>query len=212
VKSDTGGQSGYYQTIAREFFKHRGAPFFLSPKDLDLIASWEEARIPLDIVLEGMDKAFENLRRAGKSAKVLNLAFCQGQVTKAFAGHRERAVGRGKKNVGREEKRNRMVREIETFLERPPAGLREVEEAFRKALTLVRSGRPDEDVLEALDDRVGQELFRICSEDDKDRIRLEVRNESPSRSRDEQRQIFEAHVVKFLREKYRVPFLSLYYY
>jgi len=212
VKSDTKGQSDYYQTIARRFFKHRGAPFFLSPKDLELIARWEEARIPLGIILEGMDRSFENIRRAGKTVKVLNLTFCRSQVEKAFAGHRERAVGRKKKIAGRDEKRNRLAGEIERFLDRPPAGLAEVEEAFRAALGLLRAGQPDEDALEALDDDVGRALLSGCPEEEKERIRLEIRKESPARRKEDEERILEAHVVKFLREKHRIPFLSLYYY
>jgi len=51
-----------------------------------------------------------------------------------------------------------------------------------------------------------------CPEEEKERIRLEIRKESPARRKEDEERILEAHVVKFLREKHRIPFLSLYYY
>lgn len=55
--------SKYFQSIALHFFKHRGAPFFLSSKELDYIAGWEKMGIPLHVVLEGIERSFESYRR-----------------------------------------------------------------------------------------------------------------------------------------------------
>ena len=52
-------QSEYYRRIAKEFLQRRGAPFFLSPRDMAVIAGWEARRVPLAAVLEGIDRAFE---------------------------------------------------------------------------------------------------------------------------------------------------------
>ena len=89
----------YFQEIAHEFLKSRGAPFFLSSKDLDLIAAWEKMGIPLRVALEGVDRAFENYRaKTAARPKILSLAFCKNQVLKAFEQYKERKVGAPKKS------------------------------------------------------------------------------------------------------------------
>ena len=120
----------------------RGAPFFLSPKDVGLIARWEKMRVPLDAVLEGMEMAFENFRKGGRSAKILTLGFCEYQVMKAFGRHAERKAGGARKTVSRDEKRNKLVREIERFLGAVPPGFEDLRASFERALVLVRPPRP----------------------------------------------------------------------
>ena len=84
----------YFQEISRAFLARRGVPFFLSPKDLELIASWEEAGVPLAVVLEGIDRAFAPLPEGKRPrGKVLTMAYCQNQVRKLHDLRRDRRVG-----------------------------------------------------------------------------------------------------------------------
>ncbi len=85
---DTNGQSGYYQEIARAFLGRRGGSFFLSPKDQATIAAWEEQRIPLRVVLEGIGRAFDTLKARGRGTKAISLVFCGREVEAVFAQHR----------------------------------------------------------------------------------------------------------------------------
>jgi hypothetical protein len=63
-------RSGYYQTIGKFFIDLRGAPFFLSSKELAIISQWEEMDIPLRIVLEGIKESFERGEK-GRETKIL---------------------------------------------------------------------------------------------------------------------------------------------
>ncbi len=49
----------YYTEIEEYFWKKRGTTLLISTLDWALIDSWKEAQIPLEAVLQGIDRAFE---------------------------------------------------------------------------------------------------------------------------------------------------------
>ena len=206
------GKETYYQTIAREFFKRRGAPFFLSPKDTALIARWEKARVPLDAVLEGMEKAFANYRKGGRPAGALTLAFCEYQVGKALAGRRERRAGGARKTVPRDAKKDRLRGAIGSFLEAVPAGLEALSETFEAARAILDGPGAGEEGLEALDDTVAEALWRAAPETAKARVRKDVLAGHAAKGTLDLEDVAKTKLVKEMRERHKVPYLSLYYY
>ena len=76
----------YFTEIEEHFQRVRGTSLFLlSPLDWALIESWNEAGVPLEAVLRGIDAAFEKWRgRKVKTQMVNSLAFCaQAVLTEA---------------------------------------------------------------------------------------------------------------------------------
>ena len=76
----------YFTEIEEHFQRARGTSLFLlSPLDWALIESWNNAEIPLEAVLRGIDAAFEKWRsRKVKTQMVNSLAFCaQAVMTEA---------------------------------------------------------------------------------------------------------------------------------
>jgi hypothetical protein len=179
----------YFQEISRAFLARRGAPFFLSPKDLELIESWEKAGVPLAVVLEGIDRAFaptsEGKRLRGK---VLTMAYCQNQVRKLYDLRRDRRVGLSGRTVpGRDEKKKRAIAAVDEFLARggvPP----DLEAIARRAREALNAEGPDEDALERLDEEADAALA----------------GEAAGRDR--------TRKIKMLREKASLPYFALYYY
>lgn len=212
MKETRTNKESYYQTIAREFIGRRGAPFYLSPKDVALIEGWEKAGVPLNTVLEGMDKAIENFRKGGRPAKALTLASCEFQIMKAFGQHAERKAGGTRKTVTRADKKKRLAKEIERFLAAVPAGLETVATKCREALGILAGPGSDEEMLEALDEAVDEALALAASEEDRERVRNDVRGEFAGRRRLDLKGIERTKLVKSLRDKYKVPYLSLFYY
>src|SRR5512137_1833157 len=158
---DDKGQSGYYQEIARVFLERRGGPFFLSPKDQAAIAAWEEKRIPLRVVLEGIGRTFDGLRARKRGTKAVSLAFCERQVEAAFAQHRDRGAGRRKtagagSRSGKEEKARR---EIEKSVEALPAADLAVKCLLQKALAVLAATGPDAAALERIDGEIEEALW-----------------------------------------------------
>lgn len=202
----------YYQTIAREFLERRGAPFFLSPKDVALIARWEKARVPLDAVLEGMERAFANYRKGGRPAGALTLAFCEYQVGKALAGRRERRAGGARKAAPRGAKRERLRAEIERFLGQVPPGLETLAAAFAEARTVLDDPGAGEEKLEELDETVDEALWRSAPEGERARAGKEVLARHAGKRGLDLGDVARTKLVKELRERHKVPYLSLYFY
>lgn len=206
-------QSLYYQKIARYFLARRGAPFFLSAKDLDLMATWEEAGIPLPVVLEGIDKAFDNHRlRLGKADKILSLSFCGNQVSKAFDQHRDRKVGGRRTSASRGEKRGRVRSEIESFLAHLPSELQFLKDIFTEARQKLAGPDFADEALEGLDEKVDGLLLAQAGEEDKVKMTKEIQADGKRLAKDELARVHDIKLIKYLRAKDKIPYLSLFYY
>ncbi len=213
MKSDDREESHYFRKIARHFLARRGAPFFLSAKDLDLVSSWEKAGLPLPVVLEGIDQAFEGHRlRPGKADKILSLSFCRGQVLKAFERYRDRNVGGKRKFVSREDKRRLVRTEIESFLGQPASQVLFLKNIFLEAHQKLAGPDFNDESMESLDEKVDAELLARAEEGDKDEVKKEILAAGGRLAKDELARIMDIKIVKNLRERFKIPYLSLFYY
>lgn len=206
-------RSGYFRAIARAFLARRGAPFFLSSQDLALIVEWERRSIPLTVVLEGIEKAFEPGRGHARK-KALSLTACGTQVRKSFELYRERRVGKSRSRKGfvREDPRDRVAAEVARFLEALPPSVPYLEGIYRRAHEILMSRGAGDAMFEELDGRVDELLLRHCGQEDKSAVREAALKDFPSRSPEEFLRILHLRLLKHLREKYKIPYLSFYYY
>jgi hypothetical protein len=213
MDGEQSARSGYYRAIARAFLARRGAPFFLSPQDLALIADWERLRIPLPVVLEGVEKAFEP-GRGQPRRKVLALSGCAPLVRKSFELHRERKVGkrRTRKAGPTEDPRLRVHAEVTRFLDALPASVPYLEGIYRRAQELLANRETGDALFEELDERVDELLLRHCGHDEKVALRETAGRDYPGRPPDELLRIFHIRLIKHLREKYKIPYFCFYYY
>lgn len=209
----TDDRSRYFQEIARHFLAKRGAPFFLSARDLDLVSSWERAGIPLPVVLEGIEKALD-VPRAGSPAKgkIMSLSFCRRAVERAFDQHRDRRVGGPGKAPGPRDKRNLILAEIDKFLARIPPDVSFLGENYSEARKIVSGpGIPDGE-LERLDEEIRGLLSARASSADREALRKELLSEFRHLGPKELETALEIKLVKLLRDRYRIPYLSPFYY
>jgi len=65
----------YFQVIESHFLQKRGNPMLLSPKEWSLIREWYEAEIPMDVVIRGIDRAFEHKQKEDET--VTSLRYCR---------------------------------------------------------------------------------------------------------------------------------------
>lgn len=187
-------QSFYYQQIAQAFLARRGAPYVLSSQDMVTISSWEKAQVPLRVVLEGIERAFERSRpRLPRGRKMSSLSFCQTEVMKAHAEFKDRRVGRGQKVSSRDEKRKRARREVQSFLDSLSPDVEFLGDAYREALSALSRKNVEEEALERWDERVESLILREAGAA-------------------EQNETAALHLIKEWREKYQIPYLSLFYY
>ncbi len=206
-------RSEYFQTIAKHFIQRRGAPFFLSPKELELISSWERCEIPLQVILEGIENYFlESPARRRTQGKIQTLFLCAPFVKKAFDGYRERKVGERKEEKARNEKRVKARKEIERFLASLPPFLNFLREPFSKAQKALSRKNIDEEMLEKLEEEIESLLYLNAPEEVKEKVKQQVLREHEVRSEQDFFWIFRLKLVKILREGHRIPYISLFHY
>ena len=85
----------YFTEIEDYFWKKRGANLLVSPLDWAIMEAWQQAGVPLEAALKGIDCAFESharSRRGGRPMK--SLAYCTDAVLAASEEAQEAAAGR----------------------------------------------------------------------------------------------------------------------
>jgi hypothetical protein len=203
----------YYRAIARHLILRRGAPFLLSPREIDLIARWEAASIPLPVVLEGIDRSFERMKKKKRFLASFSLLLCDGEVQRAYAQHRERLVG-GSRRIQVKEKHNEILKAVEKFLAELPASLTSLKPIFLQALEAIRleDKGAREKQLEDLEEALEEKLVEAASEEERQEVRAWIDREFPGVTGPEKEEIFKTALIKFMGEKYRVPHLLTCYY
>ena len=126
----------YFTEIEEYFWRKRGAHILVSPLDWAILESWQKANIPLEIVLKGIDQAFESYSRSrrGVSGRPLkSLAYCVDAVLDAATQAQEAAAGSGPEaHVGPRKSATEPFsrREITEYLARNAQKLREAADSF----------------------------------------------------------------------------------
>lgn len=206
-------QSHYYQQIARAFFARRGAPYVLSSQDIVTISSWEEARVPLQAVLEGIERVFE---RSGwprvRSRRVYSLSSCRAEVAKAHAEFRDRRVGRDRKGRSRDDKRKKVRSEVRRFLDSLPPETEFLRDVYQEALAAVSRKNVVEETLERLDERVERLILRTAEAVDRGEMKIVGGPDVPGRPDAPFEETARIRLIKRWREKFRIPYVSIFYY
>jgi hypothetical protein len=207
-------QGEYYRAIAREFLRGRGAPYFLSPRDLELIAEWEKEKIPLTVVLEGISAAFERRKgRAGRGErKVRTLSFCSSAVETAHAQHRDRKAGGRRPAGSRAAKIDLARKEASRFLRSIPGDLPGLRILYERGVGILETEKPDEAVLEELDEKTDQLIWTSAGPGEKDKWRRTARREFPDSAGPESEEIARSLLVKAVRTRRRIPYLSVFFH
>jgi hypothetical protein len=212
MKREDGETSRYFQAVSRFFLQQRGAPFFLSSKEVEKIREWKNLGIPLLIVREGIKDCFvTHRRRSGRKGKILSLAFCHTFVLRGYEAHKERKVGGQRKSSQKEEKREELKKTIERFLASCPENFPDMRKVFSRVLKLT-SKDSNEEILEDLEFEVEALIIGMASETERKQVRDEVITEFGEKNAPERDRIQDLMLIKHIRKKYAIPHISLYYY
>ena len=204
-------QNKYFQTIARRYYQLRGAPFFLSPKELILVESWNEYNIPLPVVLEGMKMAYESYRSVPyKKWKTFSLAFCHNHVVRAYSQYKERKVGKRGKIPDQPDKKEKVRIECEKFLQEIPAEAGYLKKIFMRILDEFSGDRIDETRLEQYEEEIEALILEYAETEEKEEVRSEIRGEWSGHQ--EWDRIYRLSLIKRVRDKNKVPYVSPFYY
>ena len=80
----------YYAAVERHFVALRGSPLFISPREWQLIDRWRQQQIPLRVVKQGLDRAFE---RSKPNRPIRRLSYCRQTVEANYRRFREAVAG-----------------------------------------------------------------------------------------------------------------------
>jgi len=222
---DPSGQSGYYREIARAFLKRRGGGLVLSPKDQAVIAAWEEKRIPLDAVLEGIERTFDGLKARGRATRTVPLSFCDRAVESAFVQHKDRAAGRRPPPITapKPDKSERARREIGKSLKALDEDGTGVRRLLEEALGVLAASAPDAAALERLDAEIEALLWDCATEAEKAAAAAEARRMVKGRAAERGHvpgtcppaggdDAVRRQAVMAARARRRIPHVSLHFY
>ena len=82
----------YFTEIEEYFVRLRGRNLLISPLDWCLIELWKDTRIPLHVVLRGIDRSFESTSKRRKRSPS-TLFYCHPAVMEAFEEYQEAMLG-----------------------------------------------------------------------------------------------------------------------
>src|SRR5215475_8640770 len=84
----------YFTEIEEYFWKKRGTNLLVSPLDWAIMEAWQQAGVPLEAALKGIDRAFESHSRSRRGGKPLkSLAYCTDAVLEVAEEAQEAAAG-----------------------------------------------------------------------------------------------------------------------
>ncbi|MFQ5778008.1 MAG: hypothetical protein ACE5IP_08370 [Terriglobia bacterium] len=138
----------YYTEIEEHFWQKRGAHILVSTLDWAVIESWQQAGVPLEIVLKGIDRAFERYRSKRRSRTIKSLLYCVDAVAEVAQEAKEAAAGRGPQAGAVEHPPPFSPEEIARYFRDNAAALRKAAERRRENILLAR---PFEEVAAALE-------------------------------------------------------------
>jgi len=205
----------YYRTISQYFLERRRAPFFLSSQELNVISDWEKMKIPLRVVLDGLQQAFENRRqRMGRRGKFFSLNQCHRYVLEAHKQHRERRIG-GERGVSPKDlsaKKKKILAEIDRFLAHSPGQLDELNRLFAQLRDELNQGKWDEEHIEKTEALIEEILVSKATPTDRKHATDAVTSDYGLMGREELERVVRLRLIKELRQRYRIPYVSPFYF
>jgi len=85
----------YYTAIEEYFWQKRGAHLLVSTLDWAVIETWQKEGVPLEVVLKGIDRAFERYDAKKRGRPIKSLLYCVDAVADVAEEAKEAAAGRG---------------------------------------------------------------------------------------------------------------------
>ncbi len=224
----------YFTEIEERFQQRRGSLLMLSTLDWALIEAWQDAEVPLEAVLRGIDAAFdkhEAKKAKGRARRINGLAWCAQAVMEAAEQMREASVGAAQPTAAPDGgfEGNRIAAHLRDCGEQlraasgiPPEAAALVRDTGARLEVLAveaEASAPDAETLEsslrALEEKLLAMLLATLPESELEGLRAQAAREiAPYRSRMQAlqiRQIERQFLERRLLEKYAVPRFSLFY-
>ena len=218
----------YFTEIEERFQQRRGSLLMLSTLDWALIEMWREAGLPLEVVLRGIDDAFDKhdaqkLRAKVKSRKINGLAWASQAVMQAAEAAAEAATG-SRPDLAKEERESGFEGErVRAYLEANAAAIEKsgVEAGVALRLRELAAGVEEQQLedldrtLTVLEEKMFAGLMASAPEEQLIALREQAARElAPYRGKMQAvqiKQVQQQFLQKRLLEARGLPRLSLFY-
>jgi len=218
----------YFTEIEERFQRRRGSLLMLSTLDWALIETWREAGLPLEVVLRGIDDAFDKhdaqkLRAKGRARRINGLAWAAQSVMQAAEAAAEAATGARMGAEKPERESGFEAERVRSYLERNAAAIEragmELGVAARlRELSAEVTGENLEELdrtLTVLEEKMFAGLMAAASEQELVGLREQAARElAPYRGKMQAvqiKQVQQQFLQKRLLEARGLPRLSLFY-
>ena len=225
----------YFRVIEDHFLQKRGNPMLLSPKEWVLIRDWYEASIPAEVVIRGIDRAFEK-KKDDPDNEITSLLYCKRIVKSEYKRYLKSMEGLDTSVASNEPP----PADIEQFLERLAIGLAESEtkavEAGNEGLAAMLKLRENElrnqilgpfranpamnrqrveEQLTGIEKNMEQLLLQMVPATDLDRYKEDSMRELKQFEEKLEfgvyQEMLRRSLIKTIRKQYNIPRLSLFY-
>jgi hypothetical protein len=222
----------YFTEIEETFVRRRGRNLLLSPLDWALIETWQERKMPLHIVLRGIEKVFDTAdKQPARRRTVKSLMYCREEIEAQYSEWLESQIGKnGSESVKSKEDTNESLfsdEAIETHLKQVSSalenakknakgGLREtLERVLNRLAELEKNAEGSEKLeesLDKLDALIDADLLKsAAAEDSKREIEMQLAAYKNKMEANVYWRTFDLMLLKKLREAAEIPRLSLFY-
>ncbi|HSP06014.1 MAG TPA: hypothetical protein VLR94_02500, partial [Acidobacteriota bacterium] len=123
----------YFRGVEAHFNQKRGNPWPLSPKELKLIDEWYAAAIPFEVVLRGLDRAFEK-KEGAEDKEISSLMYCRRLVKSEYRKHLKSLEGKSESSEGSLQEAQNVAQYLERLADSLGKSAAEAEEAGARAL------------------------------------------------------------------------------
>ena len=190
---------------------------------------WEKREVPLHVVLRGIEKVFDNQdAKTGKRRSVKGLSYCREEVEAQYEEWLERQVGKNTsesetvvdenatfsdESIG--EHLSQVSVELRVSIEKTSGNLKEVLERVNARLVELEKNYTDAESLENslsdLEKMIDTALLETKNEEASAQITKNLASYKNKMDKDAYERTFELMLLKELREREKIPRLSLFY-
>ncbi|HJZ13095.1 MAG TPA: hypothetical protein VJ521_13145 [Acidobacteriota bacterium] len=223
----------YFRVIEDYFLQKRGNPMLLSPKEWALISEWHALGIPREVVLRGIDRAFE--RREEEERSSTTLRYCRPLVRSEYKRYLKSQTGKTPALQDREQAKDvgTYLRSLFELLEQSSSYARsqdnatladflaqEKEKLSREVVEPFLNNQANdlqrvENQLTLLEKEIEQVLLQMISEEQLERIKEETMRELKTFQDKLELPVYQEMLrrglIKSIRKLYNIPRLSLFY-
>ncbi|MEW6456352.1 MAG: hypothetical protein AB1410_06540 [Acidobacteriota bacterium] len=197
----------YFNQISRKIEEICGKPYFFSARDVVLLRELFERNIPSRVINEGIDFAWEKFSIA-KKRKRFSFFASKKFIYKAYERYREKRVGLSKGNPLK--KIILIEQEVINFLKINSVEVEYLKKYYKKVLEdleYVKQNIKTVECLDSVDSKIEEEILKRITEEKKQEIIKILRKKYGKNvfMNDNMKRI---GVLKYIRNKYRIPYVS----